>query len=109
MIFIGLMAVLVLGVAFFHYVQGFFSATISAILVIVAAVMAFSWHETIVERFLKLKLGNFTHGVTLLVLFCAIYVLLRIIFDKAVPSGVRLPAIADKLGGAVMGLIAALF
>ena len=33
-------------IAFFHYIQGFFSATISAIITVFAAVSAFSYHES---------------------------------------------------------------
>ena len=47
MLFLIILGVLVLIIAFFHYVQGFFSAALSAILAIIAAVLAFSWHEPI--------------------------------------------------------------
>ena len=39
-------------------------------------------------------------------MFALIYLILRIILDKLVPGNVRFPAIADKVGGAAMGLIA---
>ncbi|HET6247816.1 MAG TPA: CvpA family protein [Tepidisphaeraceae bacterium] len=109
MVFTIFLGVLFLGVVFFHYVQGFFSATLSAILAIIAAVLAFSWHETIVEALLKGKAANIAHASVLVVLFAAIYLVLRIIFDRAVPEGVTLPAIVDRIGGAVMGLVAATF
>src|SRR5690348_3848211 len=98
MVFLILMGVLVLGIAFFHYIEGFFSSTLSAMLVIIAGVMAFSWHETVVEKLLKGAMGTFAHGVTLLGLFLVIYVVRRMIFDKAIPAGVRMPAMAEKLG-----------
>lgn len=109
MIFLILCGILVLGIAFFHYVQGFFSATLSAILTIIAGVLAFSWHEVIAEQVLKGKMANDAHALSLLVLFCLIYVILRVIFDKAIPRGLSMPAVADKVGAAVMGLIAAIF
>jgi hypothetical protein len=109
MVFLILMGVLLLGVAFFHYIEGFFSATLSAMIIVIASVMAFSWHEVVVEKLLKGSMGNFAHGVTLLVLFCVFYVVLRMIFDKAIPAGVRMPAIAEKLGAGIMGLVAGAF
>jgi hypothetical protein len=96
-------------VAFFHYLQGFFSATISAILAVIAAVFAVSYHETVVESLLGGKMANQAHALTLLALFAVIYLLLRIIFDKAIPGNLRLPVLVDKVGAVVMGLIAGIF
>lgn len=103
LIFLGLVAV---AVAFFHYTQGFFSAAISAILCIFAAVLAISYHETIVEAYLGGAMGNTAHGAVVLVLFAVIYLICRIVFDKFVPGNVTLPSGADKAGAAVMGLVA---
>lgn len=102
---------LVIAVTFGHYLQGFFSATLSAILTILAAVLAFSWHEGIAENYI-LKNGvlpNSADAAVLVALFALIYIILRVIFDKAIPGGIQLPAGLDKIGGAVMGLIAAAF
>ncbi|HEX5244196.1 MAG TPA: CvpA family protein [Tepidisphaeraceae bacterium] len=102
---------LVIAVTFVHYLQGFFSATLSAILTILAAVLAFSWHEGIAEHYM-LKSAILPDGAdafVLVALFALIYIILRTIFDKAIPGGIQLPAGLDKVGGGVMGLIAAAF
>lgn len=109
MIFTAIIFALVGAIVFFHYLQGFFSATISAILAAVAAVLAFSYHETVVESVLGGKMANYAHGMVLAALFAVIYLLLRVMFDMMVPGNVRVPAVVDKVGGAVMGLVAAIF
>lgn len=109
MILAAIILVLVGACAFFHYTQGFFSATISAMLAILSAVLAFSYHEVIVEKFLGGRFGDVAHGMALAVLFAGIYFLLRTAFDRMVPGNVRFPVIVDKVGGAAMGLVAGVF
>lgn len=96
-------------IVFFHYLQGFFSATLSAIFAIIAAVFAVSYHETIVERFLGGRMADEAHALVLLFLFLLIYAVLRIVFDSLVPGNLRLPVGVDKVGAAAMGLIAGIF
>src|SRR3954470_6703363 len=108
-IFAIVMIVLVGVVTFFHLLQGFFSATISAILAVTAAVLALSYHEAIAQKYLAGGYADLAHTMVLLVLFAAIYLVGRVLFDKAVPGNLRLPPAADKIGGAVMGIIAGVF
>lgn len=109
MIFATVIILLVGVIAFFHFIQGFFSATLSAIFVVIAAVFAFAWHETIVESLLGGKIADEAHALILLALFAVIYLVLRTIFDNLVPGNVRLPVTVDKAGAAVMGIVAGLF
>jgi uncharacterized membrane protein required for colicin V production len=105
-----ILVILIIGIiAFFHYLQGFFSATISAVCAVVAAVLAVSYHEVIVESFLGGKFGNVAHAMALAVLFAVIYLILRVLFDKMVPGNLRMPSTIDKIGGGVMGLVAGVF
>jgi hypothetical protein len=107
---LGLIILLLIGViAFFHYVQGLFSATISAIIAVISAVLAVSYHEMIVNTVLKGKVADEADGMVLCVLFAACYIILRLIFDAAVPGNVRFPMLFDKVGSAVMGLIAGIY
>lgn len=106
----GIVILLMLGaIAFFHYIQGFFSATISAVLSIISAVVALSYHETIVEGLLAGVAPDWMPALILLGLYAITYVILRTIFDKIVPGGMQLPAIVDKIGGAAMGIVAGIF
>src|SRR5665213_3033844 len=102
-------AILFLAIVFFHYLQGFFSSTLSAIIAVISAVVAFSWHETVVEKLLQDKLSNISNSVVIVALFAIIYTILRVIFDKVIPGAIRFPAMLDRVGGAVMGSIAAMF
>jgi hypothetical protein len=107
---LGLIILIIIGViAFFHWVQGLFSATISAICAVLAACLAVSYHETLVDMLLKGKMADQANAMMLCVLFAAIYIILRVIFDKAVPGNLRFPALPDHIGGGVMGVIVGIF
>jgi hypothetical protein len=110
MSFFAILIILLIGlVAFFHYIQGFFSAALSAIFAVIAAAVAIGYHETIVNM---LKPGKFADNATAVILcslFAVTYVVLRLIFDRAVPGNVRLQSTIDKVGAGVMGLIAGAF
>src|SRR5581483_10720516 len=95
-VFAVLMIVIVLLVAFIHMIQGFFSAAISAVLAIFSAVLALSYHEVLVEKFLGGRMADSAHAMMLLILFATIYFVLRVVFDSLVPGNIRLPAVADK-------------
>jgi hypothetical protein len=99
----------VLGVAFFHFVQGFFSATLSAIMAIISAALALSLQETLTEGLLAGTAPEWMPSIVLLMTFAIIYIILRTIFDKLIPGNVRMPPLLEKIGGAVMGIIAGIF
>jgi hypothetical protein len=109
MLFLGIIALFFIAIVFFHMIQGFFSATLSAILTIFSVVLAFSLHETVVEKILGGKMADYSHAVVLLALFGIIYIILRTIFDNVVSSNVGVPSGLDKGGAIVMGVIAAVF
>jgi hypothetical protein len=100
---------LTIAVAFFHYVQGFFSATISAILVVIAAVVAVGYHEQVAPFLFSAKFYDQAESISLVVLFAAAYIIPRLLFDKAVPGNVRLPVLVDKIGAGAAGVVAGLF
>jgi hypothetical protein len=103
-------AILMVGVvAYFHYVQGIFSAVLSAILAVIAAMLAFSYHEVLARAFLASKIPNAAHALSLVALFGVIYMVLRVIFDSAVPGNVRVPVLVDKIGAGVAGAVAGVF
>jgi len=100
---------LIVGViVFFHYIQGFFSATISAVIAVFAAVIAFSYHETL-ANLVAGKANDYAQPIALFALFGLIYILCRVVFDKYVTGNLRLPLVADKIGAVVMGLVAGIF
>lgn len=109
MFFLILLGLFLIAIAFFHYLQGFFSATLSAIFTVVAAVVAVSYHESVVEGLLGGKMADYAHAMVLLALFGVVYLVLRILSDNLIPGDVRVPAGINKAGAAIMGLIAGVF
>jgi len=109
MIFTLLILILVGVIAFFHYTQGFWSATLSAFAAIIAAILAISYHESVVAVLLKGKMTDQANSIALVVLFGGVYLVLRLIIDKAIPGNLSLPLYVDKAGAAVMGLVAGIF
>jgi drug/metabolite transporter superfamily protein YnfA len=109
MIFSIIILLLVAVIGYFHWVQGFFSATISAIIAIIAACLAVSYHETLVDMLLKGKMADQANAMMLCAIFGGVYIVLRLIFDKAVPGNLRFPSTLDAVGGGVMGVIAGIY
>src|SRR6476620_6623566 len=97
------------GIAYYHYAQGFFSATFSAIIAIIAAALAISFHEQVVMSLLGGKMADFANAMVLVGIFALVYILLRTLTDKAVPGQIRLPVIVDRIGGGAMGVVAGVF
>lgn len=109
MIFGVIVLALVAGIAFFHYVQGLFSAMVSATLTIIAALVAVSFHESVAEALFAGSIPTYAHAVALAGLFAFTYVILRLLSDHLVSGNVRVPVIVDKIGAGVFGLIAGIF
>lgn len=109
MVFSVIIIIIIAAVAYFHYAQGFFSATLSAICAVFAALIAFSFYEPVVNSIFQGKMADQSHSFALVLLFALSYIILRVIFDKSVPGNVAVPLIVDKVGAGLMGVVAALF
>lgn len=109
MIFSLLIIVLVFVVAYVHYLQGFFSSALSAVFAAVAAAVALGWHENVITALLGGKYADTSTAMVVCGMFAVVYIVLRTFADKFVGGSVRLPPTLDKVGGAVMGLVAGLF
>ncbi|MFI5380797.1 MAG: CvpA family protein [Tepidisphaerales bacterium] len=106
---ISVFIIIIIGVVgYWHYTQGFFSSTLSAFLATVAAVFAVGWHEKLTDMLLKGRFADEAYAITLVAIFVLVYSLGRLTFDKLVPGNLRFPAIVDKIGAGVMGVIAGL-
>ena len=95
-------------VAFFQYIQGFFTATISAILTAIAAVVALGWYEQVAPLLFNIKFYDQAASISLVAVFAVAYLVPRLICDSFIPGNVRVPFIVDKVGAGVMGIIAGL-
>ena len=109
MIFSIIILVVILAIAFIHYIQGFFSSMISMVLAILAALLAMGYHENVAQ----LAFHGFGvaqgYSVSLIGLFVIIYLVLRVTFDKLIPGNIQLPVLADKIGAGVCGVVAGIF
>jgi len=107
---LSLIIVAIIGVvAYFHYLQGFFSSALSAVISIIAALVAVGYHETMAGMVNGGKFSDYVVAVCLVSIYAVVYILLRTLFDSAVPGNVRFPLLVDRVGGGVMGVIAGLF
>jgi hypothetical protein len=101
--------VLILAIAYFHYIQGFFRSMISMVLAVLAALLAVGYHENVAQ----LAFHSFGvaqgYSVSLIGLFVIIYLTLRLAFDKFIPGNIQLPVLADKIGAGVCGVVAGIF
>ena len=83
--------------------------SISAIIAVLAAALAVSYHEPIVTGLLGGKFADQAPGMTLCILFAVIYLVIRTLADKFVPGNLRMPVLAEKIGAGLMGIVAGLF
>lgn len=109
MLFGVIILVLVAGIAYYHYVQGFFSALLSVVMVIMAMAVAISYHEIVAEKLLASVMPNAAHAVGLVGLFALTYFVARQIADRLVPGNIRLHVMVEKIGAGALGLFAGIF
>jgi hypothetical protein len=109
MVFNLILLILLAGIVYIHWIQGFFSGVISMTLAIVAAAMSMAYYESVIVNMLGGKMADYAHGMLLPTMFAAIYLVPRLVFDMLVPGNVRVPHLADNIGGALCGLIAGIF
>jgi hypothetical protein len=96
-------------ITYIHYVQGLMNGIISAVLAVTAAMLALSFYESAATSMSGGKYADESHGIMLIVIFAGVYIVGRVIFDKAIPGNIRMPHIADGIGGAIGGLVAGIF
>ncbi len=109
MIFSLIMIVLVGAVAYFHYVQGVFSAFLSAVFAAIAAVLAVGFYEQVLLSYAGGTRADYLAAGLIVIIFAASYTLLRLLFDGFVPGNIRVPVLLDKIGAGVFGVVAAVF
>jgi len=108
MIFSIIIILLVGIVAYFHYLQGLFSSTLSLVFAVVAAALAMGWHEKVISSLLAGRYADQASAMVVCGLFAGIYLILRIISDKVVSGAVLVPVLADRVGGGVIGVVVGL-
>jgi hypothetical protein len=109
MVIIILVALLILGIAFFQVVQGLFSALITAILTVLCAAVALNYHESLAAYLFEAsgyaRDPSLMYAASLIALFVIPLLALRIIFDMTIRGNVVFGPWPDRIGGGVLGLV----
>lgn len=107
MVLIILVFLLVLGIAFFQAIQGFFSSLIMAILTVLCAAAAFQFYEPLAQLLYGRQPAQ-ADAICLIALFVIPLLLLRLGIDRLIPGNVVLGAWPDRIAGGFTGLITGL-
>jgi len=106
--FLNLFIVLfIIGIAYWQGLQGFFSAFLHLVLVIVAGTLAFAFWEPVAMGMLSGMMPRFAWAVGLFMPFIFFLLVLRVLMDKMVPANVDFSQLTNLLAGGVCGAIAA--
>lgn len=108
MIFNILILGVLIGVAYFHYAQGLFSAFISTVLAVVAAAVALGFHEQVFSAIGQGKMADVSLGAILVALYAVTYLILRVAMDSMVPGNVDFGSIGNQVGAGLFGVLAGL-
>ena len=100
--------VIVLAIAFFQATQGLFSALLMTVITICCAAFAMYSYEWVATHWLVAWKPDFAFGIALGVTFGLPLLVLRVVYDKAVPRAPLVPQMVDRVGGAVCGLVTGL-
>jgi hypothetical protein len=109
MIFSLMILVLFAAIVYFHYLQGLFTAALSAIVAAFAAILAVSYHETVALTLFGGRYPELLPGVALVAIFAVVYLVMRVALDKWVPGNVMFPLWVERIGAGAMGAVAACF
>jgi len=91
-------------VYWFGFVQGFFSAFLHLMVVIVAGALALAFWEKIAQGMLYNMMGGQSWGVALVFPFVIFLLGFRLILDKLVPDNMDFSKLTNMIGGGICGL-----
>lgn len=100
-------ALFVLLIAAFWAFQGVFSSAIMLLETIAAVMIAFGFYEPL-AGVLADKIPEYHAAVALVLIFVVTLVVLRVLTDKYIGTGMQFPMIVDRAGGGLLGLLTGL-
>ncbi len=103
-----LLIVAFLVIVFFNVVQGLFSALLMTVLTVCCAALALGTFEYVAVNWLSGWRPDYSHTLALGLTFGIPLLLLRVVFDQTIRRSALLPAMVDRIGGLVFGVITAL-
>ncbi len=99
---------LIAGIAFFQSIHGLMSSLIFCVLTILCLVLAFAVYEQVAFDLLYAWKPDLALPISLAGCFSVPLILTRVGMDKLIQRASLLPAMVDRVGGIVFGLITAL-
>lgn len=96
--------VFLLGMIFIWSTYGLYSAVLNLIVTIAAGILALALWEP-VSFWLLGRIPAYAHGVGLLAPFMLSLVILRAVVDRLCRMNVRVPRLADQIGGGAVGVV----
>lgn len=99
---------IIAAIAYFQAIQGAFSALIMCVLTMVCCAFAFAMHEYVAAALLAKWKPDFALPLALAGCFAVPLIVLRVVADTLIRRNCLISSLADKIGGAVFGLVAAL-
>jgi hypothetical protein len=107
MIFSIIIILIFLVVTYFQYIQGGFTAIISAGCALLAMLLAFGYYEAVTGLLAPGGMADFAPGAILIALFGVSYIILRVVADSVVPGNIALQLYVDRVCAALFGAGAA--
>jgi len=103
MVLIILVAIAILGIAFYHTMQGLFSSVIMALLTVLCAAIALNFCGPLAEKMYP-KHAPYAMAFFLAVLFAGSLIVARIVVDILLRPNVTFHEWVDRIGGGALGL-----
>lgn len=99
---------LIAGIAFFQSIHGLLSSVIFCVLTIVCAALAFALYEYVAYEYLIGWKPNFALPISLMLCFAVPLIVSRVAMDQMIRRSSLLPALVDKIGGLLFGIVTAM-
>lgn len=99
---------LIAGIAFFQSIHGLLSSVIFCVLTIVCAALAFALYEYVAYEYLIGWKPNFALPISLMLCFTVPLIVSRVAMDQMIRRSSLLPAVVDKIGGVLFGIVTAM-
>jgi len=103
-----LLVALIIAITLYQSLHGLFSTLIMLVLTICCVALSFGTHEWVAVNWLSKWRPDYAFAISLGVTFGVPLLVLRVMFDKMIQRSPLLPALIDRLGAGLCGLVTAL-
>ncbi len=107
MLFNAIMLMFIVLITMFLSTQGLLTSLIALVTAIFSSILAMALMEPL-QNILAGMYPDYARGITLLVVFLVAFAVTRFAADAMIPENIKLPAVANRLGGGILGFVTAL-